>query len=138
MDLHLDLDGDGPLRARFEHALRAAVRRLPAGTRLPPTRILAAELGVSRGIVVEAYAQLAAEGYLVTRRGGGTFVEATPQAVGGAVGAGGAAVGGAGGTVGAGGAAGAVGARGAAGRVGASGEVSASGAAGAVGARGAA
>src|SRR5262245_52321445 len=74
MDLHLDLGGDGPLRVRFEHALRAAVRRLPAGTRLPPTRTLASELTVSRGIVVEAYAQLAAEGYLTTRRGGGTLV----------------------------------------------------------------
>ena len=76
MDLHLDLDGDGSLRVRCEHALRAAVRRLPAGTRLPPTRALAAELSVSRGVVVEAYAQLAAEGYLLTRRGGGTFVAA--------------------------------------------------------------
>jgi GntR family transcriptional regulator/MocR family aminotransferase len=74
MDLHLDLGGDGSLRARCEHALRVAVRRLPVGTRLPPTRGLAAELGVSRGVVVEAYAQLAAEGYLLTRRGGGTFV----------------------------------------------------------------
>jgi GntR family transcriptional regulator/MocR family aminotransferase len=76
MDLHLELDGDGPLRARCEHALRAAVRRLPSGTRLPPTRTLAAELSVSRGVVVEAYAQLAAEGYLLTKRGGGTFVAA--------------------------------------------------------------
>jgi GntR family transcriptional regulator / MocR family aminotransferase len=74
MDLHLDLDGDGPLRVRCEHALRAAVRRLAPGTRLPPTRALAGELGISRGVVVEAYAQLAAEGYLLTRRGGGTFV----------------------------------------------------------------
>jgi GntR family transcriptional regulator/MocR family aminotransferase len=77
VDLHLDLDGEGPLRARCEHALRGAVRRLPAGTRLPPTRALATQLGVSRGIVVEAYAQLAAEGYLVTRRGGGTSVAET-------------------------------------------------------------
>jgi GntR family transcriptional regulator/MocR family aminotransferase len=76
VDLHLDLDGDGSLRVRCEQALRAAVRRLPAGTRLPPTRALAAELSVSRGVVVEAYAQLAAEGYLLTRRGGGTFVAA--------------------------------------------------------------
>jgi GntR family transcriptional regulator / MocR family aminotransferase len=74
VDFHLDLDGTGSLRTRCEHALRTAVRRLPAGTRLPPTRTLAAELGVSRGVVVEAYAQLAAEGYLLTRRGGGTSV----------------------------------------------------------------
>ncbi|HEY6892078.1 MAG TPA: PLP-dependent aminotransferase family protein [Solirubrobacter sp.] len=74
MDLHLDLSGDGSLRLRFEHAPRDTVRRLPPGTRLPPTRALATELGVSRGVVVEGYAQLAAEGYLHSRRGGGTFV----------------------------------------------------------------
>ena len=79
MDLHLALT-DAPgrsLRERAEHALRGAVRALPPGERLPPTRALATELGVSRGVVVEAYAQLAAEGYLLTRRGGGTFVAHT-------------------------------------------------------------
>lgn len=78
MDLHLDLDAapGRSLRARAEHALREAVRsgRLTPGSRLPATRALATELGVSRGVVVEAYAQLAAEGYLDTRRGGGTRV----------------------------------------------------------------
>jgi GntR family transcriptional regulator / MocR family aminotransferase len=39
--------------------------------------LLCAQLGVSRGVVVDAYAQLAAEGYLETRRGGGTTVAAT-------------------------------------------------------------
>jgi GntR family transcriptional regulator/MocR family aminotransferase len=65
----------------LEYALRAAVRegRLSPGTRLPSTRALCAELGVSRGVVVDAYAQLAAEGYLYTRRGGGTTVAATAQ-----------------------------------------------------------
>jgi GntR family transcriptional regulator/MocR family aminotransferase len=84
VDLHLDLDLDAAagrtLRARTEHALREAVRggRLPPGTRLPATRALATELGVSRGVVVDAYAQLAAEGYLDTRRGGGTRVAEAP------------------------------------------------------------
>lgn len=82
MDLHLDLaDADGrTLRARAEHALREAVRsgRLAPGTKLPATRALAQQLGVSRGVVVEAYAQLAAEGYLDTRRGGGTRVAEHP------------------------------------------------------------
>ena len=82
VDLHLELSGDGSLRLRFEHALRDAVRRLPPGTRLPPTRALAVELGVSRGVVVEGYAQLAAEGYLHTRRGGGTFVAASESSIG--------------------------------------------------------
>jgi GntR family transcriptional regulator/MocR family aminotransferase len=62
---------DGPLHAQLEGQLRAAVRsgRLAAGERLPSSRALAAELGVSRGVVVEAYGQLAAEGYLAIRPG---------------------------------------------------------------------
>jgi GntR family transcriptional regulator/MocR family aminotransferase len=78
MELHIDLAATPgrSLRARLEHVLREAVRngRLPAGTRLPSTRALCSELKVSRGVVVDAYAQLAAEGYLHTRRGGGTTV----------------------------------------------------------------
>ncbi len=82
MDLHIDLTGISEgrsLRARLEYALREAVRdgRLSPGTRLPSTRALCVELGVSRGVVVDAYAQLAAEGYLHTRRGGGTRVAGT-------------------------------------------------------------
>jgi GntR family transcriptional regulator / MocR family aminotransferase len=81
MDLHLDLDDTsmGSMRARIEHALREAVRdgRLPPASRLPATRALCAQLGVSRGVVVDAYAQLAAEGYFQTRRGGGTSVATT-------------------------------------------------------------
>ena len=59
-------DGDGPLHAQLEHELRRAVRsgRLRPGAALPSTRSLAAQLGVSRGVVVEAYEQLVAEGYL--------------------------------------------------------------------------
>jgi GntR family transcriptional regulator/MocR family aminotransferase len=76
MDLHVVLDGSRPLRAQLEGQLRDGVRagRLRAGSRLPPTRILATELGISRGVVVEAYSQLVAEGYLVARRGEGTRV----------------------------------------------------------------
>ncbi|MDQ3609100.1 MAG: winged helix-turn-helix domain-containing protein, partial [Actinomycetota bacterium] len=60
----------------MEGDLREAVRsgRLRAGARLPASRTLSAELGVSRRLVVEAYAQLVAEGYLVARRGSGTRV----------------------------------------------------------------
>lgn len=68
-----------PARRRgrtLQSALRDAVRsgRLTAGTRLPSSRDLAAELGVSRGLVTEAYEQLTAEGYLRSRRGAGTWV----------------------------------------------------------------
>jgi GntR family transcriptional regulator/MocR family aminotransferase len=65
-----------PLRAQLEDGLRDAARsgRLAAGARLPATRALAADLGVSRRLVVDAYAQLLAEGYLTARRGAGTYV----------------------------------------------------------------
>jgi GntR family transcriptional regulator / MocR family aminotransferase len=79
--LRLDQRG-GPLRAQLEDQLRDAVRagRLRAGVALPSSRALARDLGVSRGVVVEAYAQLAAEGYLVARQGAPTRVSeaATP------------------------------------------------------------
>jgi GntR family transcriptional regulator/MocR family aminotransferase len=70
--------GGLPLRAQIERELREAVRggRLRAGTALPSTRVLARQLGVSRGVVVEAYAQLAAEGYLTARQGAPTRVAA--------------------------------------------------------------
>jgi GntR family transcriptional regulator/MocR family aminotransferase len=76
-ELLVELDrARGPLRPQLEAGLRDAVRsgRLQAGTRLPASRALAADLGVSRRLVVEAYAQLLAEGYLQARRGAGTFV----------------------------------------------------------------
>ncbi|MER7515303.1 PLP-dependent aminotransferase family protein [Streptomyces sp. NPDC126499] len=75
-----------PARQRgrsLQEALREAVRtgRLTAGTRLPSSRELAADLGVSRGLVTEAYEQLTAEGYLRSDRGSGTWVgEATRAA----------------------------------------------------------
>jgi GntR family transcriptional regulator/MocR family aminotransferase len=75
-DLHLALAAAGTRRAALEDALRAAIRdgRLTAGTRLPSTRALAGDLGLSRGTVVEAFAQLTAEGYLDARHGAGTWV----------------------------------------------------------------
>src|SRR5262245_24790341 len=71
-----------PLRAQLEQGLREAVRggRIVAGAPLPSSRALARDLGVSRRLVVEAYAQLAAEGYLVSRAGAGTFVAETAAA----------------------------------------------------------
>ncbi|MEU6786406.1 PLP-dependent aminotransferase family protein [Nonomuraea angiospora] len=76
VDLHLEVSTGGGRRRGLEEALRQAVRdgRLPRGTRLPSTRSLAAELGLSRGTVSAAYDQLVAEGYLATRPGSATEV----------------------------------------------------------------
>ncbi|MEU8637821.1 PLP-dependent aminotransferase family protein [Amycolatopsis sp. NPDC048633] len=75
IDLHLDVGG-GPRARSIEAALREAVTtgRLPAGTCLPGTRGLADDLGIARGTVVAAYAQLVAEGWLVSATGSGTRV----------------------------------------------------------------
>jgi GntR family transcriptional regulator/MocR family aminotransferase len=69
--VNLDHGGETPLHEQLERSLREDIRcgRLPAGARMPSTRGLAAALGVSRGVVTEAYGQLAAEGYLSTRQG---------------------------------------------------------------------
>jgi GntR family transcriptional regulator / MocR family aminotransferase len=74
--LELDEGRSGPLHARLSGALREAIRggRLPAGSALPPSRALAEDLGCSRCVVTEAYAQLAAEGYLDARVGSSTRV----------------------------------------------------------------
>lgn len=60
--------------------MRSAVRdgRVAPGSRLPSTRALAAELGLSRGTVSAAYDQLIAEGYLTSRPGSGTAVADVP------------------------------------------------------------
>ncbi|MFE2844276.1 PLP-dependent aminotransferase family protein [Streptomyces scopuliridis] len=75
-DLHLELTGPGGRRAALTRALREAVRsgRLAAGTRLPPYRSLAADLGLARNTVAAAYAKLVAEGRLTARQGSGTRV----------------------------------------------------------------
>lgn len=84
----LPLDGDGPLYDQIYRALRDAILlgRVVPGTRLPTTRALARELGVSRNTVVAAFEPLQAEGYVVSRVGAGTFVAPqladTPRRVG--------------------------------------------------------
>ena len=69
-----------PLRRQLAGELREAIRagRLRTGVRLPASRALAAQLGVSRGVVTDAYEQLTAEGWLAARRGAGTIVAAGP------------------------------------------------------------
>ncbi|WP_186581606.1 PLP-dependent aminotransferase family protein [Streptomyces sp. BK340] len=84
--LAMDPTSSTPLHTQLERTLREAIRsgRFTDGTRLPASRVLATELGCSRWVVVEAYQQLTAEGFLRTRAGGGTVVIA-PQAERGSV-----------------------------------------------------
>ncbi|QFG23967.1 PLP-dependent aminotransferase family protein [Actinomadura sp. WMMB 499] len=74
-DLLVEPSGGGR-RAALTRALREAVRsgRLAPGTRLPPYRSLAADLGLARNTVADAYAELVAEGWLTARQGSGTRV----------------------------------------------------------------
>ena len=79
--LWLQLDGDGPLHRQLYRALRAAILagRLAPGERLPSTRALGREVGLSRNTVLLACEQLVSEGYAEARSRSGTFVaEALP------------------------------------------------------------
>ncbi|WP_441158337.1 MocR-like pyridoxine biosynthesis transcription factor PdxR [Micromonospora sp. H33] len=82
--LHLDV-ADAPPGGRTDWLagrLRAAIAdgRIPVGSRLPATRVLAADLGVSRGVVVEAYQRMVEEGHVAGRGRAGTVVVAAPAA----------------------------------------------------------
>ncbi|GAA2822054.1 PLP-dependent aminotransferase family protein [Kribbella solani] len=74
MELHRD--NGVPLHQQLESGLRTRIRSglLRADAVMPSTRALAQDLGLSRGVVVEAYQQLVAEGYLISRAGGHTTV----------------------------------------------------------------
>lgn len=74
--ISLDRGTGTPLRVQLENGVREAVRdgRLVPGDRVPSSRMLAADLGLSRGVVQECYAQLVAEGYLSSATGSGTRV----------------------------------------------------------------
>lgn len=74
--LRVERDGAMPIREQVYGQLRAAIvaGQVRQGDRLPPSRRLAAELGVARLTVVESYEQLVAEGYAEARQGSGTFV----------------------------------------------------------------
>lgn len=74
--MYLALDGNGPLHAQLTRALKGAILdgRYGEGARLPPSRALAAEMGVSRNTVLTAYEQLRAEGFVSARIGSGSYV----------------------------------------------------------------
>jgi GntR family transcriptional regulator / MocR family aminotransferase len=81
-DVQLRIDrGAGRLADQVATELRTAIRsgRLAGGVRLPASRALARDLGTSRGVVVEAYQQLVAEGFVVSRQGSGTQVAPLQQ-----------------------------------------------------------
>lgn len=82
VDLAVDLSERRDRATAIYRALLQAIRggRLTAGDRLPATRVLARDLGVSRTTVAAAYERLTAEGFLDSRVGSGTFVTelATP------------------------------------------------------------
>lgn len=72
----LTLDGSGTLVDQILRALRIEIQRLSVGTRMPPTRVLAQDLGVSRNTVIAAYAELANEGVIASHFGGGSYISA--------------------------------------------------------------
>ena len=80
--LQLDMAAAPPrgLAGYLAEQLRAAIAdgRLPVGGRVPPGRVLAEELRVSRGVVTEAYQRLIEDGQLAGRGRAGTFVVAAP------------------------------------------------------------
>jgi GntR family transcriptional regulator/MocR family aminotransferase len=75
-ELLITLDRGAPLGRQLQDRLRDAIRdgRLALDERLPASRVLAEQLGVSRGVVVDAYSQLESEGYLRSTQGAGTVV----------------------------------------------------------------
>lgn len=80
LDVVLDIDDDRsrPAYRRLAEAIREGIvaGRFRPGEKLPPTRVLAANLSMARNTVLEAYEQLVAEGYLAGRHGSGTYVAA--------------------------------------------------------------
>lgn len=74
--IHIDRRGCSPVARQLENGLRDAIRagRLAGGESLPSSRLLAEELGLSRGLVQGCYEQLVAEGYLTARAGSKTRV----------------------------------------------------------------
>src|SRR5438874_1459884 len=77
----LNRHGGRPAHQQLSERIRAAILsgQLPCGTRLPSSRSLAEQLAISRSTVTEAYEVLAAEGYLRSRAGAGSWVADIPE-----------------------------------------------------------
>ena len=78
MELHIVIQGSKDLSGQLYRQLREAIEsgRLKADTRLPPSRLLAAQLGISRKTVADTYALLTYDNLLTGKVGSGTFVNA--------------------------------------------------------------
>ena len=76
MEIHIAVEGHHDLSGQIYRQLRAGILegRLAGGTRLPSTRDLATQLGVSRKTTLDVFERLLSEGYLSARAGSGTFV----------------------------------------------------------------
>ncbi|MCO5396672.1 PLP-dependent aminotransferase family protein [Ralstonia sp. 21MJYT02-11] len=84
----LDRRSEQPLYRQLHLLLQQAIlsRELSAGTRLPPSRLLAKELRIARNTVTQVYEQLVLEGYAASTTGRGTFVaDTSPDEIVGAV-----------------------------------------------------
>jgi GntR family transcriptional regulator/MocR family aminotransferase len=79
VSIQIDQTTGEPLQSQVFREIAKAIAdgRLLAGERLAGTRSLSEELSVSRNTIINAYQRLIAEGYLETRRGGGTFIAAS-------------------------------------------------------------
>ncbi|MEM5447218.1 PLP-dependent aminotransferase family protein [Paraburkholderia guartelaensis] len=75
----LDRGSAQPVYRQLHKLLQQAIlsRELPAGARVPSSRLLAAELGIARNTVTQVYEQLVLEGYVTSATGRGTFVADT-------------------------------------------------------------
>ncbi len=83
MELHVVINGRKDLAGQLYNQLRSAIEsgRLTAGTQLPPSRLLAEQLGISRKTISDTYAQLTYENFLTGVVGKGTYVNARSSKV---------------------------------------------------------
>jgi GntR family transcriptional regulator/MocR family aminotransferase len=81
MELHIVIEGSKDLAGQVYRQLRDAIQsgRLAPGEQVPPSRLLATQLGLSRKTVSEAYSRLTLDKLLVGRAGSGTFVNAPAE-----------------------------------------------------------